>query len=466
MHIKCATRRTKILLHLKVSSLFPCSVSVHPRASLDRHDSLKKCPLPGFGDIYLQMQDPDDHALLDEYVQHHSEEAFAQLVARHVNKVYSVALRHTRNPHHAEEITQTVFVLLAQKSPTMGKNVILSGWLYQTARLMATTLVRSEIRRAHREQEAHMQTRLNEPEPDAWPRIEPMLDEAMAGLGTTDRDAIVLRFFDGCSMQQVGAALGASEDAAKKRVTRAVEKLRSFFTRRGVALSATALIVAISTNAAQAAPATLAQTVTAAALAKGALAATSTLAVAKGTVKMTGLKMAIAAALIVNAFLAQQRVASHFDIHGRPDAWMSPHRYLLVSLLIGVGLPLFLIAIGYVVRFLPATRVTFKIPNRDYWLTPERRGEVDAILFHFCLWVACLEAVFMLILHLLVVYANQLTPPHLGVIESGASWLGILTMMCTFACRCLNVIVHANNSWPVVRSPAGETIVGETAQSP
>ena len=128
--------------------------------------------------------------------------------------------------------------------------------------------------------------------------------------------------------------------------------------------------------------------------------------------KMTWLKITTTAALILNAFLAQQRVASHFDIHGRPDAWMSPHRYLLVSLLIGVGLPLFLIAIGYFVRFLPATRVTFKIPNPDYWLTPDRRSEVDGILFHFCLWVACLEAVFLLILHLLVIYANRLTPPH------------------------------------------------------
>lgn len=358
------------------------------------------------------MQDSSDPALLNDYVQHNSEEAFAALVARHINKVHSVALRQTRNPHQAEEITQAVFVLLAQKARTLGKNVILSGWLYKTARLTAVTFLRSEMRRAHREHEAFMQTLPNETETGAWPQIAPLLDEAMAGLGDTDRDAVVLRFFDGRSMQEVGAALGASEDAAKKRVTRAVEKLRLFFTRRGVVLPAAALIAAISANSAQAAPATLANAVTTAAMTKGAIASSSALALAKGTMQMTWLKTTTAAALIVNAFLAQQRVASHFDIHGRPDAWMAPHRYLAISLLIGVGLPLFLIAIGYVVRFLPATRVTFKIPNRDYWLTPEHRGEVDAILFHFCLWVACLEAVFMLILHLLVVYANRLTPPH------------------------------------------------------
>lgn len=358
------------------------------------------------------MQELDDNALLHEYVERNSEEAFAALVARHIHKVYSVALRCARNPHYAEEITQAVFVLLAQKSRTLGKNVILSGWLYRTARLTAVTFLRREIRRAHREQEAYMQTLQNETVSDTWPQIAPLLDEAMAGLENTDRDAIVLRFFDGRSMQEVGAALGASEDAAKKRVNRAVERLRSFFTKRGMALPAAVLIAAISENSAQAAPASLAKTVAAVAMAKGATTSSSTLTLVKETMKMTWLKITTTAAVILNAFLSQQRIASHFDIHGRPNGWMEPHRYLLVSLLIGVGLPLFLIAIGYGVRFLPVTQVTFKIPNRDYWLTPEHRGEVDGILFRYCLWVACLEAVFMLILHLLVVFANRQTPPH------------------------------------------------------
>src|SRR5690349_24981240 len=108
------------------------------------------------------MQELDDAALLREYVERDSEEAFAALVTRHVNTVYSVALRHTGNPHSAEEITQAVFVLLAQKSRRLGKQVILSGWLYQTARLTALTFIRSEIRRARREQEAHVQTLPND----------------------------------------------------------------------------------------------------------------------------------------------------------------------------------------------------------------------------------------------------------------------------------------------------------------
>src|SRR5262245_62490155 len=106
----------------------------------------------------------DDRVLLKEYVERGSEEAFATLVARHVNKVYSIALRHTRNAHQAEEITQAVFVLLAQKSRQLGERVILSGWLCRTPQLSAVTFVRSEIRRARREQAAHMQTLLNQSE--------------------------------------------------------------------------------------------------------------------------------------------------------------------------------------------------------------------------------------------------------------------------------------------------------------
>src|SRR5437016_5135768 len=100
------------------------------------------------------MQELDDVALLREYVECDSEEAFAALVTRHINKVYSVALRHTRNPHQAEEITQAVFVILAVKARHLRKGVILSGWFYQTARLSAMSFLRSEIRRTGREQEA------------------------------------------------------------------------------------------------------------------------------------------------------------------------------------------------------------------------------------------------------------------------------------------------------------------------
>jgi RNA polymerase sigma factor (sigma-70 family) len=232
------------------------------------------------------MHEWDDSALLREYVERDSEAAFAALVTRHVNQVYSVALRRTGNAHAAEEITQTVFVILARKSRSLGRRVILSGWLYQTARLTAATFVRGEIRRARREQQAHRQTALNEPTDEVWPHIAPLLETAMAGLNETDRHAVVLRYFDGKNLKEVGAALGANEDAAKKRVQRAVDKLRRFFTQRGVLLPGAVLTAALSAHAVQAAPPALAQTVTAVAFAKGATAGGSTLTLIQGALKL------------------------------------------------------------------------------------------------------------------------------------------------------------------------------------
>jgi RNA polymerase sigma factor (sigma-70 family) len=238
------------------------------------------------------MQELDDTALLREYAEHGSEAAFAALVTRHVNQVYSVALRHTRNPHEAEEITQAVFVILAGKSRRLGRCVILSGWLYQTARLVSVTFLRGQIRRVRREQEALMQTSLNESETAAWTQIAPLLDAALSRLNETDRQAVVLRFFDGKSLREVGAALGTSEDAAKMRVNRALEKLRQFFAKRGVDSTTAILAGAMSAHSVQAAPAGLAQSVTALAVTQGAAAGGSALTLVKGTLKiMTWTKM-------------------------------------------------------------------------------------------------------------------------------------------------------------------------------
>ncbi|MEY4385743.1 MAG: hypothetical protein RLY20_1026 [Verrucomicrobiota bacterium] len=249
------------------------------------------------------MHEPDDQALLRQYAEQNSEAAFATLVARHVDKVYSAALRRTRNAHAAEEITQAVFVILAKKSGRLGAKVILAGWLYETARLTAVTYIRSEIRRTRREQEAFMQTTLNENAEDAWPHIAPLLDDALAGLSAADRHAVVLRYFDGKSLGEVGAALGASEDAAKKRVTRAVEKLRGWLTKRGVTLTATVLTAAISANSVQASPLGLAATVTA--TAKGTLISATITTLVNTTMKtMTWLKIKFAVGVGVAALLA------------------------------------------------------------------------------------------------------------------------------------------------------------------
>jgi RNA polymerase sigma factor (sigma-70 family) len=245
------------------------------------------------------MQDREDHDLLRDYAERGSGAAFAEIVRRHVNQVYSTALRHTRNAHQAEEITQTVFTLLAQKAGTLAKGVILSGWLYQTARLTAVTSVRSEIRRARREQEALMSNVPEENEAEAWQQIAPLLDEALDRLEEKDRHAIVLRFFDGKSMKQVGLELGGSEDAAKMRVSRAVEKLRHIFLQRGVTLSAATIAGAVAAHAVQAAPAGLATAFTSAALSGAALpTATHAILATTKTIAMTTAQKLIVAATV------------------------------------------------------------------------------------------------------------------------------------------------------------------------
>jgi RNA polymerase sigma factor (sigma-70 family) len=228
----------------------------------------------------------DDMTLLREYAGRDSEEAFAALVSRHVNLVYSVALRQVRDPHLAEEITQAVFIILARKAKSLGPKTILSGWLCRTARYVSANALTMQRRREHREQEAYMQSILNEPEPDAWLQIAPLLDDALARLGQKDHDALVLRFFENKSLGEVGEAIGASEDTARMRVNRTLEKLRKIFTTRGVDSTAETIAKQISVNSVQAAPVSLAKAVTAVAIAKGAAVSISTLTLAKGALKI------------------------------------------------------------------------------------------------------------------------------------------------------------------------------------
>ncbi|MGO8837374.1 MAG: TIGR03435 family protein [Limisphaerales bacterium] len=229
----------------------------------------------------------DDLILLREYARGHSEEAFAALVSRHVNLVYSVALRQVCDPHLAEEITQAVFIILARKADSLGEKTIISGWLCRTARYAAANALTIQRRRQRREQEAHMQSSLNEPETgETWSQIAPLLDVAMERLGQKDHDAVVLRFFEGRDFKEVGAALGASEDAAKMRVSRALEKLRKFFTKRGVNSTTAIITGAISAHSVHAAPVVLAKSVTAVAVVKGSIAAASTLTLVKGTINL------------------------------------------------------------------------------------------------------------------------------------------------------------------------------------
>jgi RNA polymerase sigma factor (sigma-70 family) len=214
----------------------------------------------------------DDWQLLQSYVERDSDTAFRTLVNRYANLVYSVALRRVENTQLAEEVAQAVFILLARKARGFRQSVILSGWLFRTTRFVASHAVRAEQRRQRREQEAFAMQLLTTPD-DTWKRVSPVLDEALEHLGETDRNAVLLRFFNDHSHRETAAALGLSEDAAKKRVTRALDKLRSFFAGRGVTLSATALASAVAANAAKAATPEIAASITAKVLASASIGA-------------------------------------------------------------------------------------------------------------------------------------------------------------------------------------------------
>src|ERR1035441_11038204 len=138
----------------------------------------------------------DDMELVREFTTRRSDAAFETLVSRHLNLVYSVALRQVRDPHLAQEVAQAVFIILARKAKTLGPKTILAGWLFRTAQYASADALKTQRRRQQREQEAYMQSILNEPESEAWTQIAPLLDAAMLRPGEKDRNAIVLRFFE------------------------------------------------------------------------------------------------------------------------------------------------------------------------------------------------------------------------------------------------------------------------------
>lgn len=266
------------------------------------------------------MSEVTDHDLLERFKENGSDEAFAILVERYVGLVHSVALRHTSNSHHAEEISQAVFVILARKAGSLGRNVVLSGWLYTAARLTAANFVRAEMRHSRREREAFMQSTAEEPTSESlWQELSPCLDEAMEHLQPIERDALVLRYFENKSLPEVGAALGMAERAAQKRVSRALEKLRGLFAKRGISATVAILAAELSAHSVQAAPAGLATKI-AVTVAQGSAVAGSTLTLVKGTLLiMNSLKTKLAIGLAASVLVAAG-VCAAMTHHSRLEA--------------------------------------------------------------------------------------------------------------------------------------------------
>ncbi|MES2657133.1 MAG: sigma-70 family RNA polymerase sigma factor [Verrucomicrobiota bacterium] len=195
-----------------------------------------------------------DPQLLRAYAEGRSEAAFAELVRRHIDFVHSAAVRMVNDPHLAKDVSQGVFVALAKDAGKLTNHPILVGWLHRTTRNIAAQTVRTEVRRRHREKEA---AAMNEsPETDAeWEQISPHLDAALANLSDADRDAVLLRYFENKPAHEMAVILGISAEAAQKRVSRAVERLRENFAKRGLITGAAGLAGVLSANAVQAAPA-------------------------------------------------------------------------------------------------------------------------------------------------------------------------------------------------------------------
>src|SRR5437899_3240428 len=231
------------------------------------------------------MESKSDSQLLREYAERGAEPAFAELVRRHTNLVYSAALRQAESPGAAAEITQTVFADLARRAGAIASQISaeasLAGWLCRSARNQALNFRRNEFRRHARERLAMEQIVLASENSSDWERLRPVLDAAMAELSEADYDAVVMRFFQNHDLRTVGRALGVSDDTAQKRLSRALEKLREHLTRRGVTTSAAALSVAMSANAVQAAPVGMTLTICSAATATGAALVTTTATITK-----------------------------------------------------------------------------------------------------------------------------------------------------------------------------------------
>ena len=263
-----------------------------------------------------EMQDQSDLQLLRDFAQNGADAAFREIVERHADLVYSAALRQVASSAAASDIAQSVFTDLARKAGALTSNdstalpASLAGWLHRATRYAALNHLRDARRRLTNERQAMEQLLTNSESGADWEQIRPALDEALDSLGDEDREALLLRYFKNQDFRAVGLALGVSDDAAQKRVSRAVERLREFFSKCNVTIGASGLAVLISANAVQSAPAGLAAAISAAALLTGTAPTTSTAIAITKTIAMTTLQKAL-----VTVTVAALAGAGIFEAH-------------------------------------------------------------------------------------------------------------------------------------------------------
>jgi RNA polymerase sigma factor (sigma-70 family) len=269
------------------------------------------------GGVYYAQPMSEDAQLLGRYAAENSDAAFTEFVARHINLVYAAALRRLGgDSHHASDVTQQVFIAAARNARSLTRHGSIVGWLYTTTRNAALNLMREEQRRRQRERATQTDTVLTgntaattDSEID-WARLRPLLDDAMDALGARDREVVLLRFFSGMRLGEIGARLNVSENTARMRVQRALEKLQALLARRGLTSTATALGSALTHHTGATVPAGLAASVSTAALSAtagaGAGAATTLLAFIPGPMTSIITLAMLTGAIVLN--LGPQRV--------------------------------------------------------------------------------------------------------------------------------------------------------------
>jgi RNA polymerase sigma factor (sigma-70 family) len=218
-------------------------------------------PLSDRGDQPAQAVEGDDHSLLAAYV-NGSETAFAGLVRRHIDLVYSAALRQVRDPHTAADVTSAVFIILARKAGELTADAVIAAWLHSTTRYAALKAIRARARREHYEQEAARMQEIFQSEESlaAWEEIAPWLDESLSRLSRKDHEAIILRFFQNKSFPEIATVVGSTEEAVRKRVDRAMQKLRQLLRYRGGVVTMEGLTAALA-NAVRSCPPGLASAI-------------------------------------------------------------------------------------------------------------------------------------------------------------------------------------------------------------
>lgn len=255
----------------------------------------------------------EDQELLQAFRQG-SQAAFGELVARYLNLVYSAAMRRTGGDLHlAKDIAQIVFADLARKAPTISPETILAGWLHRATGFAAAQLLRAERRRQAREQEMIAMSANDTSDAAAWEQLRPVLDAAMDELKPEDRDALALRYFEQRSLAEVGRVLNASEDTARKRVDRALDKLREILKRRGLTTTSTALSVVLGVNAVQAAPAGMAVALAGTALVGTTVTTAGVLQFMTITKLQLGIAAALTAAAVITPMAYQQRARARWE---------------------------------------------------------------------------------------------------------------------------------------------------------